>query len=78
MIKNKLKDRINKMNAISERILFIILKLNKFVALRIVQEKASISSHEDEEVTQFYEEISRALETDKTRHSLVRTLIAEN
>lgn len=69
MINKRLKHRITKMQSMSSRVIYIILRLNKWYSLQIKQVHASTSSseEEEEEMEQLYKDMIRAKNIENPR-----------
>lgn len=68
LITKNLKDQITEYAGVSERIAYITLKLAQ---LLIIQAYAPTSSHEEEEVEEFYDQIQEILESKPARKILI-------
>jgi len=68
--KKHIKD-IVKIESICSRVIYLILKLNKRYTIKIIQVYAPTTDHNDEEIENFYEDIYRAMQQDKTHYTLL-------
>jgi len=58
MVHKNVKHLVSKTKAISDSVLYIVIKPNPQYAIKIIQVYAPTSSHPDEEIEQLYEDIS--------------------
>lgn len=56
---------------ISTRVICLVLRLNTRYCIKIIQTYAPISSHTDEEVELFYDDIRDALSGQKTHYTIL-------
>ncbi|XP_072389526.1 uncharacterized protein [Diabrotica undecimpunctata] len=71
LVHKKHLDKIIKTESVTSRVLYLILKLNERRSIKIIQVYAPTTSHSDEEIENFYEDINRAIEKDKTHHLIL-------
>lgn len=71
MVNRKLKSRITEVNSLSDRVIYIKLKLSNMYELKIIQVHSPTTDHSDEEVENFYDDISNILDNIKTRYTLL-------
>lgn len=71
MIHKNLKHQVIKMNSISSRVTYIILKLNKKYNLQVIQCYSPTSTSEDEEAEQLYEDITTARRSENARYCTI-------
>ncbi|XP_072378445.1 uncharacterized protein [Diabrotica undecimpunctata] len=71
LVRKKHLDKIIKIESVSSRVVYLILKLNERRSIKIIQVYAPKTSHSNEEIENFYEDINRAIEKDKTRHLIL-------
>lgn len=73
LINKKYSNKVIKYRAISDRVLFITIRINQKTAIKIVQTYAPTSTHEDEEVERFYEDIEKSIKDgeDKVKYTLI-------
>lgn len=62
LINKRLSAAIQKVDSISSRVCYLILKLSKRYNLKIVQIYAPTSSSDDQEIEQFYADLNQALQ----------------
>lgn len=67
LISKNYSKQITKFKAISDRVLFIIIQINQKTSIKVIQAYAPTSTHEDEEVESFYEDIEKSIEDDKDK-----------
>lgn len=65
------KNLVTKMNSISPRETYIILKLNKMYNVEVIQCSAPTSTSENEEAEQFYEDITTARRSENARYCTI-------
>ena len=71
LINKNLAGNIEEFFSISDRIAGLIIKLNKKYKMKIIQIYAPTSTHTDEEMEIFYEDLDRALKKQKTQFTFV-------
>lgn len=71
MVNRKLKHLVTKMEAISNRVIYIILKINKRHSMQVIQVYAPTSSYPDQEAEQFYEDIEKAQRAGNARFQII-------
>lgn len=71
IVHRRLTPHIRHMKATSDRVIYITIKINKLVSVKIIQAYAPTNSYEDEEVQKFYEDVSKSINENKTYHVLV-------
>src|ERR1700744_6332528 len=57
--------------SISDRVIYACLKLNSKYSIKVIQAYAPTSTHDDEEVEAFYEDVSTAMEENRTHYLLL-------
>lgn len=71
IINKRLKNQILTVKKISTRVVYLVLKLNEKYNIKVIQVYAPTSSHPDEEVDIFYEEITSALNETSTHFTII-------
>ena len=71
LVNKKLAGNIETFYSLSERVAGIIIRLNKRYKMKIISVYAPTSTHSDEEVEKFYEDIEKALGEHKTQFTYV-------
>lgn len=71
LVHKRHKHQILKISSISPRVIYLILKLNQRYSLKIIQVYAPTTDYDDEMVETFYDDISIAIELDKTYYTIV-------
>lgn len=66
-----LKYLVTKTHAISERVIYIIVKLNQRYTLQVIQIYALTSAADDKEIEQLYKNVSAARRAKKTKFTVV-------
>ncbi|KAK4874513.1 hypothetical protein RN001_013873 [Aquatica leii] len=64
-------DKVSQYKAISERVISIVIDINKRYKCKVIQVYAPTLTQEDEEIEKFYEKNNEALKTDKTRYTII-------
>lgn len=64
-------ESIINIKSISPRVLFITIQLNKKYSLKIIQAYAPTSDHTEEDIECFYEDISSAIQDEKSHYTLL-------
>ena len=70
-MKKQLAGNIIEFFSINEREAGLILKLNKRYQVKVIQVYAPTSTHDDEEVERFYEDVETAMRRNKTHFTFV-------
>lgn len=70
-INKKWTKHITHTQSVSVRVVYVCLKLNNKYSLKIIQAYAPTSTYTNEEVEEFYEDISRAIEENRTQYTMV-------
>lgn len=71
LVHKKRKHLVNKMKAVSDRIIYIMIKLNKRYSLQIIQAYSPTSSSQDEDIEQFYEDLTKARISEKAYFTII-------
>lgn len=71
LINKKIKHKVTKFKAKSDRIIYTVLKINKRYTMQIIQAYAPTSNSEDEEAEEFYEDLSTTIKDEKSHYKLV-------
>ena len=71
LINKRLAGNVDEFFSINERVAGITLKLNKRYHIKVIQVYAPTSTHNDEEVERFYEDVERAMKRNKTQFTFV-------
>lgn len=71
IINKNFKHNVIKYQAISERVIYITIKLNKRYHLQIIQAYAPTSKAEEEEIERFYEDLTKARQMEKAHFVIV-------
>lgn len=70
IISNRLSHRITRVASISDRVIYVCLKLNEMYSVKVIQAYAPTTTH-DEEVETFYEDVSRAMEENRAHYQIL-------
>lgn len=70
IINKRLTRQIQTIKGISERVAYLIMKIKR-ITLKIIQVYAPTTDYDDDSIESFYEDISRAMDEEKTRFTLV-------
>lgn len=71
LIHSKLKHLITKTRAISDRVIYVMLKLNSRYSIQIIQAYAPTSASADEDTEQFYEDLTTAKISEKAKFTIM-------
>lgn len=71
LVNKTIQSNILKFKIYSDRVAMLKLHINKKYTLRLIQVYAPTTSHDDEVVETFYEEIDQALGEDKTTYTII-------
>lgn len=71
IIKKKYENDILKIVGISGRVAYIIIRINKRYNIKVVQLYAPTSVSEDDEIEEFYDDVSKSLDQDKTHFNII-------
>lgn len=71
LIKNHIADRVISYTSINERIAKLRIQLSKMQTLQVIQVYAPTSQYSDEEIDEFYEEITKLMKESKDYYSIV-------
>ena len=71
LVNKKIKDSISEYEGTSNRVASITLKINRKYRVQIIQVYAPTTSHDDEEVEQLYEEVTKAIERNNSHYKIV-------
>ena len=58
----------NSHESISGRVIYVCLKINNKYSVKVIQAYAPTSTHDDEEVEQFYEDVEKAMDEDPSHY----------
>ena len=61
-------NRITHTKSISDRVLYVCLKINSMYSVKVIQAYAPTSTHDDEEVETFYEDIAKAMDENRSQY----------
>jgi endonuclease/exonuclease/phosphatase family metal-dependent hydrolase len=67
LINKRWSNHITHTKSISDRVIYVCLKLNKRYSIKVIQAYAPTSTHDDEEIEMFYEDIAKAMEENRTQ-----------
>jgi endonuclease/exonuclease/phosphatase family metal-dependent hydrolase len=70
-INKRWSNQITHTKSISDRVIYVCLKLNSKYSIKLIQAYAPTSTHDDEEVETFYEDISKAMEENRTHYLFI-------
>lgn len=71
LINKKIKHMITEVNSISNRVIYMILKLNRRYSIQFIHGYAPTSQADDEEVETFLEDLSKAMTSQKTHYKII-------
>ena len=71
LVNKNIKDRVVEFRGDSSRVASLTIKINTKYYLQVVQVYAPTSTHEDEEVEEFYEEVSKIMSENKSYYKIV-------
>lgn len=71
LINKKLKHLITEVNSISDRVIYMILKLNKRYSIQFIHGYAPTSQADDEQMETFLEDISKAMDSHNTHYKII-------
>ncbi|XP_056641545.1 craniofacial development protein 2-like [Diorhabda sublineata] len=71
LVNKRISPNLQILKTISDRVIYITLKINSNITIKVVQIYAPTSSHEDEEIEVLYDEITQSLTENKTRYTLI-------
>lgn len=71
IINKKIKHLVTKYHAVSNRVIYIMIKISNRYTLQIIHGYAPTSSAEDEEADQFYEDITNARKLEKAYYTVI-------
>lgn len=71
MINKRWSNRITRVASISDRVIYVSLKLNEMYSIKVIQAYAPTSTHDDEEVETFYEDVSKAMEENRAHYQIL-------
>ena len=71
LINKQLAGNVIEFFSINERVAGLVLKLNKRYQVKVIQVYAPTSTHDDEEVERFYEDVENAMKRNKTQFTFV-------
>ncbi|XP_072384397.1 uncharacterized protein [Diabrotica undecimpunctata] len=66
LVHNRIENVVTKFQAISNRVIYLVIKLNRRYSIPIIHCYAPPSSADDEKVEQLYEDITRARNLERT------------
>lgn len=64
-------DKITDIVTISSRVIYVCLKLNRRHSIKIIQAYAPTSTHSDEEMERFYDDVSKAMNENRTHYMML-------
>ena len=71
LVNKDIKDRVVEFRGDSSRVASLTIKINTKYYLQVVQVHVPTSTHEDEEVEEFYEEVSKIMSENKSYYKIV-------
>src|SRR6202012_424302 len=70
-IHKRWSNRITHTKSISDRVIYICLKINSQYSVKVIQVYAPTSTHDDEEVETFYEDVEKALDENRSHYQYI-------
>ena len=71
LVHKSLVSNITTIDSVSNRVIYLILRISERYSLKVIQVYAPTSSHSDDEVETMYEDVSRAIHSSKTHFTVV-------
>ena len=71
LVHKSLVNNVVKIESVSTRVAYLILRISKRYSLKVIQVYAPTSTHSDDEVETMYEDISKAMHGSKTHFTVV-------
>jgi len=71
LINKRWTNRITQMNSVSDRVIYVCFKLNAMYSLKVIQAYAPTTTHDDEEIEVFYEDVSKAMDENRAHYQLL-------
>ncbi|XP_071577202.1 craniofacial development protein 2-like [Temnothorax nylanderi] len=71
LIHKKIKHLVTKTKAILDRVIYVVLRLNNKCSMQIIQAYAPTSTSTDEDIEQFYEDLTAAKIAEKTKFTII-------
>jgi len=71
LINKSLANNVVEFKSVSDRLAFIIIKINTKFSIKIVQVYAPTTAHEDEEVEEMYDELAEIVDNKTTHYTIV-------
>jgi len=71
MIHKRMRHLVTKIKTISDRVIYVTLKINSKYSMQIIQAYAPTSASTDEEIEAFYEDLTAARNTERTKLTII-------
>ncbi|EFN65839.1 Craniofacial development protein 2, partial [Camponotus floridanus] len=71
LIHKEIKHLVTKLKAVSDRVAYVLLRLNQRYILQIIQAYAPTSTAQDEDIERFYEDLIEARSTEKAHFTIM-------
>ena len=70
-INKRWSNHITHTKSISDRVIYVCLKINSKYSIKVIQAYAPTSTHDDEEVETFYEDVEKAMVENRTHYQFI-------
>ena len=70
-IHKRWSNRITHTKSISDRVIYVCLKINSKYSVKVIQAYAPTSTHDDEEVEAFYEDVGKAIGENRSHYQYI-------
>ena len=70
-IHKRWSNRITHTKSISDRVIYVCLKINNKYSVKVIQAYAPTSTHDDEEVEAFYEDVGKAIGENRSQYQYI-------
>ena len=71
LVNSNIAGNVLKFDSLSDRVAYVTIKLNKMYTLKVIQVYAPTSTSSEEEIEQFYDDISKVLDVEKTKYTIL-------
>ena len=71
LINSSIVGNVLKFDSLSDRVAYVIIRLNKRYTLKVIQVYAPTSQSSDEEIEKFYDDIGKVLDEEKTKYTIL-------
>ena len=71
LVNSNIAGNVLKFDSLSDRVAYLTIKLNKMYTLKVIQVYAPTSISSDEEIEKFYDDISKVLDEEKTKYTIL-------